>query len=588
MSVLSPGICTIDDDCPVGYYCDGGVCFPLVPPVDPGAPALPGLGNYLIPRYTSNLIINDEISGNDLINKVINAADRGFLVQMENGAVGYKNKKPTPYAFATDAIAVSDDEIAVDNVKDWIGTDDTLLLVNPHTSRSEVRTVIDAAYSTDQNSATVRSTGGIFTTVDFSGCDGLTTPATGSITVDSATGTDCSITINDPVATTFSFTTGTNDTVYSIASYIAAAIMGHPVLRRKYDVEFDGVDTVTITARFGILGLDDGVRYASDAPLADPVTAPTLGQSGSATDLAAGDYAVAYCAVNDVGDTLLSQYKVVALSALAQIDVSTISLPAGATSVKWFVSPAPGSTFLRLVNENNGTGFAITTLPKLSAALPPDTNTTGAEVMRIAGVFSDREEDRSGTTRANVLKATFEWKLGGRAKAVNQIELVYRDATNDYARVTMKRRNDESIAKLHATKSESINGQAIDNTDQAERIASGALAELRDADFFHKWKSTNEASLFQEGDVVATTDSGAGLINFPVIIEEIEMDVPTCSLPEVNFTARTYAYTLYDDSIVERTISLSLSTSRTTGSTWLLDEDGEPLLDENGNHLYEG
>lgn len=190
----------------------------------------------------------------------------------------------------------------------------------------------------------------------------------------------------------------------------------------------------------------------------------------------------------------------------------------------------------------------------MGAKRAPDLNTTGAEVMRVAAVYSDRAETRSGATRSNVIQASFQWLLGNRQKPINSIYLKYRDASQDWRLVELRLRDDAHIAKTKKLSKDEINGQAIDNTDQAYRIASGELAEKRDADFFYKWEATRAALLQQEGDVVAITDSGSGVYNLPVIIEEIEIDAEHASLPKAAFTARKYSSRLYDDSVVERTI----------------------------------
>jgi hypothetical protein len=54
--------------------------------------------------------------------------------------------------------------------------------------------------------------------------------------------------------------------------------------------------------------------------------------------------------------------------------------------------------------------------------------------------------------------------------------------------------------------------------------------------------------------VVCITDEGSGVVNLPVSIEEISMEFPNASMPRVSFTGMKYSTTLYDDSVVERTI----------------------------------
>lgn len=528
---------------------------PDIPPPD----QLPGLGRYLRKRYTSNVAVTDQLSALDLLNDVIFVSSRMFLTQAANGKLSIKNKKPAPYAIATEQFSAAETVLSVDNVSDWISNVDNWLLIAPHTTSSEIRRVSDAVYTTDQNSAALSATddaGGaaVFTVTGFSGCDGANTPATGVILVNfaPAAGTTCEVTVD---SSTFTFITTSSDTIASISSYIAGVIASHPSLYRRFSVAWDEVDTVTLTARFGELTLETALANTTSAPIADPVTAPTLSGSTTSTAFLAGDYAVAYSYVNASGETLLSEFKRVTLTATQRINVSAITpLPAGVTSVNWYVSPEADSTKMRYHSNNDGSAFNITTLPLLSAQLSPDLNRTGCEVMRVAAVFSDREETRSATSRSNVIKASFSWLLGNREKSVNRVDLKYRDASQDWRLVELRLRDDAHIAKTKKVSNIEVNGQAIDNTDQAYRITAGMLAEKRDADFFYKWEATREALLLQEFDVVAITDDGSGVYNLPVCIEQIEFDLDNASLPVANFTARKYSSTLYDDSIVERTI----------------------------------
>lgn len=554
--------------------------FPPADPPDPPNPTegqLPGLGRFTTRRYTSNVVVSEQMNANDFLHDVLFPSARMFMTQDENGKISFKNKKPVPYAFVTEALSVAETALDVDNVADWIHNINNWLLISPHTTKSEIRTVTAAVYTTDQNSATLSSTGGIFSIVGFSGCDGADTPATATIEV-TGTGSPpvaCSITLE---GTAFLFTTNADDTRASIAEYIAGVIKSHPSFWRRFSVVFDGAETVTLTAKFGTLTLDTGLTFAKDAPLANPVTAPTLAASGSGTVLTAGAYAVACSAINAVGETLTTKFKSITITAGQQIDVTTYTLPSGATALRWYVSPENSSPKLRFLVENNGTGFAITTLPLLTAALPPDLNRTGAEVMRVAAVFSDREETRASSSRSNVIQASFEYILGNREKTVNRIDLKYRDKDQDWRLITLSLRDDASIAKTKKTSPLDVNGQAIDNVDQAYRIASGLLAEKQDADFFYKWSATREALLLQEGDVVAITDDGSGVVNFPVMIEQLGFQIDTASMPQASFTARKYASNLYDDSIVERTIPVVIVDHIPTGLTATAISDSEIAL----------
>lgn len=518
---------------------------------EPPPGSLPGLGGFLRPRYTSNLAVVEQIPVLDLLNKVIFPASRMFMSQGANGKIRLHNRKPVDWALGTAAFPVSDTILDVDDVSAWISDLKYYLLIDPHTDDSEIRTVTDANYSSSQNSVTLTTshTGTAFTVTGFAGCDGNSTPATASIVVNSFVATTTYTVTLD--GTEIQFIPSTGDSIASISSFLAGAFRGHPNVNRKFTIEWDGTDTVTFTGRFGTLTVDAALTLAHVAPEANPVTAPTL-TAGVGT-LPAGDYKVAYAYRNEHGQTLLSEYKNITLAANEKITVSAIT-PPGSLTVVWYVVPEANSTKLRFHSENDGSSFeidAIADLPLLSAPLPPDLNRTGTEVMRIKAVFSDRAEIRSNAVRANVLKASFDWQLGNREKTVNRIDLQYRDSAQDWRLVELRLRNDAHIAKIKKTEPHAINGQAIDNYFQSYRIAAGELAVRRDADFFHKWSATREAHLLEEFDVVAITDGSCGVINFPVAIEAIELDPGTAGLPKLMFTARKFANTYYDDSVVE-------------------------------------
>ena len=523
-----------------------------IPPGEPQPNALPGLGQFLRRRYTSNVAIIEQMSALDLLNEVIFPSCRGYLVPGSQGKLGFKIKRPVPWGLGTSTFSSGNSVLNLDNVKDWVGNSGELAVIAPHSTSSEVKETVSAAYSLSQNSTTLTSTGGLFSITGFSGCDGASTPATAQIQVTANTAnTTCTIVL---AGIEFTFKTSAADTKATIASYITGIIASHPALYRRFTVVFNGVDTVTLTARAGTLTLNGALSFTTPAPIADPTTAPTLTETASGT-IPAGNYAVAYSFTTDAGETLISKYSEITLgTSTKKITVSAITPPAGVIAVNWYCSPEASSKNLRRVKVNLGASFVIDTLPKLTDQLTPDINRTGCEVIKVSAVFTDRTDTRTSVSRSNVLKASYSWLLGNREKSINRIDLKYRNADDDWRLVTLRVRDEPHITKVKKVMSEEVNGQAIDNTDQAYRIAVGLLAEKRDADFFYKWRSTRESLLLEEGDVVALTDHDAGLYNFPVIIEEISFDLANASLPTAQFTGRKYATTLYDDSIADITI----------------------------------
>lgn len=516
-----------------------------------GQTANDSLSFFVRRRYTSNWTVTDEMSGLDFIHEVLGTSSRLYLSQNPKGQIQIKNKKPADWALLT-AAASSGTSLSCDDVSKWISNQYGVLLIDPHQTVSEIRTVTSAAFSTDQNSVTLSASANIGV-VGFSGCDGASAPATATLTVNSVAASSFTL---DSIQ--IDFAPGTNDTTKTIAGFLRATINGHPTLNRKFFATWD-TDTavVTITAKFGSLTLASAIENAHIAPATDPTTAPTLGASGTATDFLAGTYYVGYSFVNGRGETLLSAVQSQAVTATQQIDVTGVSPPAG-FSVNWFCSPAANSRKMRFYLNNDGSGHSITTLPKMTAAIPVDTNRTGTEVIRCAAAFTDRELTRTDLARSNVLKGTFEWSLAQKEKPTNRVDVKFYDSTQDYRPVTLKLRDDEHIEKVGKVYPKSYNATASDSYNQAYRIASGLLAEHRDANFLYKWSSDREALLIQEGEICAITDAGSGVVNFPVRVEGIEFTELKTGFVKANFTARKYATTLYDDSVAERDIPVQI------------------------------
>lgn len=534
---------------PYAQQYDTTIPIEPIEPIEPGGntTTLPSLSFFLRRRYTCNVAVSETQALIDFMHEPVLLGSRMFLSQGANGKIKLNHKKPADFALATASVSSGATTIALDDVSAWISDDSKYLLIDPHTTESEVRQVASAAYSTGQNSVTLTASANI-SVDDFAGCDGASTPATATLTVNSKT-TTSSFTL-DGIETVF--TSGANDTTQTIAGFINGAINAHPSLRRKFSAAWTpGTSIVTITAKFGAITLSSALENAHSAPLADPATEPTLTATASGS-LAAGVYKVCYSYSNSRGQTLVSPLESVTLTANQKITVTAITPPTDA-NVNWYSSPSAGSQLLRLHSTNNGAGFVIDELPKLNRLIPPDFNRTGCEVIRVCAVFSDRAETRSDILRSNVLKASFKFRLGNRQKPINRIDLKYRDASQDFRLITLKLSDTEHIEKTKSLNNEEIDGQSIDNYHQAYRIASSILAEQRDADFFHEWQSDRIAGLLEEGDVVCITDDGAEVYNLPVRIEDIEIEEDK-GIPKFNFVGRKYASTLYDDSTKERVI----------------------------------
>ena len=536
---------------------------PIDPDDLPGGGSGANLGFYLRRRYTSNIVFTEQIKLVDALHEVIFVAARLYLTQdPQTGKLKLRNKKPADNAIATAAISTT--TAAVDDVSPWISSLRGSVIVDPHTANSEIRTVTAAQYPSATHNA-VTLTAPTETVVGFAGCDNASTPATATVTFTTVTaGVAKTITLD---GVEIVFRPGANDTTDTCAGFLYGAINGHPRLNRRFSAAWTpGDDIVTITAKFGNLTLDSAPALSHVAPLTDPAAAPSLTAPTATGSLLPGEYWVGYTYVNARGETLispLSSQVITVGSSNKRISVAGITPPAGATAVNWYCSPTAQSYQLRLYKTNDGSAHTIdlADLPLLTAALKPDVNRTGAEILRVEAVFADRAESRSGTTRSNVLKGSFKWRLGDRSKPVNRVDLKFRDSTQDFRLVELRLRDDAHIAKVKKINKFEVNGQAIDNWHQAYRIASGLLAELRDADFFYEWEADKRALLLEEGDVVAITDDGYEVYNLPVRIESIEFDESDGNV-KASFAARIYRSTLYDDSVAERAIPVVVQPSQ--------------------------
>lgn len=537
----------------------------LVPvePIDPNFPGgggneLPGLAYYLRRRYTCNLSLHEKMKVNDFIHKVVNLSSMMFMTQGPNGKIKLKNKKPTDFGLAADALTGG--EIKIDNVKPWITDKRGFVLVDPNTPYSEVRRVSDALYSTSEGVELSTTTGGFLQLEAFVDGDLTTDPGMGSILVKAFTSGDPFDFTLDGVA--LSATPGDSDNEATIAGFIYASINAHPRLKRKFYATWDAGNTlVEIFYTVGTLSLDSSLQETHVAAEDDPVLAPNL-TAGTGGLLAAGTYHVSYAWKNFRGQTLVSPSDSVTVAANGKIEVDAVTPPADC-SVVWFCSPAAGSMKLRQVAENNGAAFEITRpfdksnpgddmLPSLNAAIPPDLNRTGAEVMRVEMSFSDRAEPRAGLVRSNILTDSLKFRPG-KENTVNRIDFKYRDASQDYRLVELRLSNQASIDKIKKVVPEEYNGQACSSMNEAYRIANAILAEKRDANAWYDLAADREALLLEEGDVICVTDDGAQTYNLPVRIESIEITSKLGKCP-VSMEVRKFANTLFDDSVAERQI----------------------------------
>lgn len=118
----------------------------------------------------------------------------------------------------------------------------------------------------------------------------------------------------------------------------------------------------------------------SSSSLAPPTVAPTVADAANGTTTLNGTYLVAYAYRNANGSTTISPTGSVAVTSTHQINVTSLgTLPAGVTSVDWYMSDV-GETTLQFVVNNAGGAFSITAVPAGGAADPPTVNTALASV----------------------------------------------------------------------------------------------------------------------------------------------------------------------------------------------------------------
>src|SRR5206468_8168556 len=108
-------------------------------------------------RYTSNLAVIDEMPLLDLLNDVILVSCRGFFSQGANGKLRLKNKKPADYAYGISGFTGGTSTIDVDNAEPWVNDPSLVVVIDAHSSISEVHAVRNANFPTSQNSTTLVS-----------------------------------------------------------------------------------------------------------------------------------------------------------------------------------------------------------------------------------------------------------------------------------------------------------------------------------------------------------------------------------------------------------------------------------------------
>ena len=268
---------------------------------------------------------------------------------------------------------------------------------------SEVRDVSSATYTADGNAITLATsvTGGGVTSV-ASGATltggSTTVQASGTITVGGtpAAGNTITATISG-IAVIYTLTS--DDTTGTTAAMLAAFINATPRLKRFINASWSSASptVITITALWGVLNLSSALLKAHTDPIADPGSFGSTLLATVGGSLLPGTYTIAYADVTALGKTAISAVGsvVVGPSSTTRFTVtSNPAFPGGVTSRNYYMSDAANSGYLRFIESRvTNANFAIVSLPLPGAALPPQYNTTGEEVIRVAMSFATNSQD---------------------------------------------------------------------------------------------------------------------------------------------------------------------------------------------------
>lgn len=564
--------------------------FASHPPIEngpgegPGDPTNPTPITKYRRRYTSNFPITETQKAVDVLKSILYPSFRGYVTYGANGKIQLRVKKPVDNSLLRTDISIGATEVPVYSILGW-RTGLLLkgkLLIGAHLATSEVRPVTGTRYTTAGNSITLAVTGAGLTAsgATFTGGDDLNAPAIASITVTAAAGSK-TVVIDGWVMPFEPPATESASARAALAGLIAAAVNSHQVFGPYVKANWTpGTAVVNLESKLGFLTLGTPTANAHTGPIASPTVAPTLAAAAGG-HLAAGTWKVAYSYETDQGETLVSSSASIVVTANQKINVTAITPPVGVTAVNWYLSRLVEDSTLKYILSNNGAAHSILYPPDQKAPFVPSHNTTAEECMRVMMSFSNRANTQADCTRSNVLEKSFKWPLGSRQKSVNKVILKFRESSDDFRLTELRVRDSRHIAKVGKPLPLEVNGTAIDNFHQAVRIANGLLAENRDADFFVTTGSDGEALLLDVGDVICVTEldsEGVGFVNLPVRIEDKKISESTNA--RVDFTARKYASSLYDDDVYERNIPLptSLTPKRIDGILTLTDVGGTKTL----------
>lgn len=510
--------------------------FPDFDPFDP--PTIPVEATRLIKRFTTNVLLKKRVKGTDFLYNTVLPSFRGYLVWNYRGKIEIRSERPADFAHLRSTASAGASTLAVEDVTPWTasgGLWGKILLGTPLTT-SEVRKVTSAAYTADANGITLTAgkTGAV--TVSASGATlaggNSSTKATGTVTIGGTPGAGdtVTVTINGIPVT---YTVESDETTATVAYMVAAHINANTQLRRFVSAVAAGA-VVTISSKWGVLTLTAPVLANSHTgPVANVTTAPAgLSASGSGSSLLAGSYRVAYANRNANGSTYLTPYSSVSVTAGQQINIPALAFPAGVTSRDWFVSKGAGDPEMVLhTNNTTALGFAITAVPSSTAAPPPEYNTTGEELVRVAMSFASNNQTaailaQANLTRGNIFDGTYKWP-GGRDQATyTEVVGNYVSAKDDFAPSKAIVKDKALRLRLGKDAPRELDLTAVDNFHQARRLVYFDFAKFIDRHWFNTLGSNGLAFLLEEGDVICASDDSGGHVNVLTQIEEFTINLP--------------------------------------------------------------
>lgn len=556
----------------------------------------------LVKRYVTSFPITEEVRAVDLLYKTIFPSFKGFMRVNKRGKYEIHTEKPASYTRLRSSTIVGATSLPVLDVTPWKTGPELLigrLLIGVSLTTSEVRDILSAVFSTSGNSITLVGSatgGGASLTASGATLSGGSTSVQASATLTvggtPAAGNTITATI-DGVAVRYVLTS--DDTTETAAGMLAAYINATPRLKPYIKAFWDSGSPTVITVKclHGALNLSSTTGFPTlllthTGPIADPLTAPTVAAS-SGGSLAAGVWKLAYADVTSIGLTALTPLASITVTANQKIDVSGLPALTG-TARNFYLSQQAGSTVLKYVTQRmNASNFSISAAPLPNAIIPPSSNTTGEELVRIAGSFATNSQDvysawpvstlvllsdiylptvlnghkyqvttggttgseeptwpttagatvtsgtavfteigttvlaQAGLTRANIIKDSFKWPLGGRQSSVNQIKGNFRDNRQDFALTPFKVNDKAKQLQVGKVLPKEVDYSAVDNLYQVLRLANGELAKNVDGDWFDSFGTGPNGLTLEEGDLVCCSDDSGGLINVLTRIEDMRI-----------------------------------------------------------------